>query len=327
VRTIFRLSLLSFVASVLSCSPRTASNPSPAQNASNLNLSVASEFRFVVLGDTRFHDATDTKTANPEVRQAMVEVTASEKPSFITISGDIVNAGDSQNDWAVWDSETAVWRRQNIPVYPALGNHDLKGGEGALSNYFSRFPQLNNNRYYSVRFGNCLMLVLDSSIDETSGPQGEWLQNELRSLPDSVDFLFVALHHPPYTNSSASKELGGGHSARSSEQALAALLETRRPSMHQQIIVLTGHVHNYERYEHGGVSYFVTGGGGAHPYLVPRKSSDVYQDTGVNYHYLLIEVSPNQIIVTMNKLEIVQGKQAWSKPDRVTIPVRGASDP
>jgi hypothetical protein len=158
------------------------------------------------------------------------------------------------------------------------------------------------------------MLVLDSSLDETSGAQGDWLQNQLRSVPDSVDFLFVVLHHPPYTNSS-DKEFGGGHSARSGEQALAKLLESRQQTIRQRIIVLTGHVHNYEHYENGGVTYLVSGGGGAHPYLVPRQATDLYKGQGVNYHYLLIGVAPAELVITMNKLDIVDEKESWSKPD------------
>jgi hypothetical protein len=44
----------------------------------------------------------------------------------------------------------------------------------ALANHFERFPDPKNSRYYSVRAAKTLMLALDSSLDETSGPQGEW---------------------------------------------------------------------------------------------------------------------------------------------------------
>ena len=67
-------------------------------------------------------------------------------------------------------TETSIWRDKKIPVYPALGNHDLHGDEKiALGNYFQRFPDLKNSRYYSVRAANTLTLVLDSSQDEASG--------------------------------------------------------------------------------------------------------------------------------------------------------------
>src|ERR1017187_8013508 len=92
------------------------------------------------------------------LRRPILRSSPSEVTSFITAT--------TRNDWKVWDSETAVWREKKIPVYPALGNHDLHGDEKvALANYFERFPDLKNSRYYSVRAGNTLMLVLDSSQD------------------------------------------------------------------------------------------------------------------------------------------------------------------
>ena len=108
-----------------------------------------------------------------------------------------------------------MWRDQKIPILPALGNHDLKGDEAtALANYFERFPEIGSNRYYSVRAGNVLMLVLDSALDETSGAQGTWLTGKLDSVPTDVDFVLIVLHHPPYTSSSDYKMFGGGHSSR-----------------------------------------------------------------------------------------------------------------
>ncbi|MGB2602013.1 MAG: metallophosphoesterase, partial [Candidatus Sulfotelmatobacter sp.] len=178
--------------------------------------------RFVAYGDTRFHDPKDAEAANPAVRVALVQAIAEVNPAFICFTGDIVYNGYDANDWKVWDSETAIWREKKIPIYPALGNHDLHGDEKiALGNYFQRFPELKNSRYYSVRAANALILVLDSSLDEISGPQGQWLASKLDNIPSDVDFVFLMFHHPPYTSSSDAKMFGGGHSARSTEQHLA----------------------------------------------------------------------------------------------------------
>jgi acid phosphatase type 7 len=121
-----------------------------------LHSQVRAPFRFIVYGDTRFTDPADIKAASPPVRRALVQAIAEADPAFISIGGDIAYHGDDTNDWKVWDSEAEVWRQRRITVYPALGNHDLHG------NRFQRFPALQNNRYYSVRAANTLMLVLDS---------------------------------------------------------------------------------------------------------------------------------------------------------------------
>jgi Icc-related predicted phosphoesterase len=286
-----------------------------------LSLPVSTPFKFVAYGDSRFHDPKDTEPANPAVRQALVEAIANVDPAFISFGGDIVYNGYDANDWKVWDSETSIWREKKITVYPALGNHDLHGEKVALSNYFQRFPELKNSRYYSVRGANILLLTLDSSLDETSGPQGDWLNKQLDSLSSDIDFVLIVLHHPPYTSSSDEKKYGGGHSARSPEHLLAETLEKRQKNMRARIVVFSGHVHNYERHEHGGITYFVSGGAGAHAYPIERASDDPFQSKEINYHYLLCEVDKGSLTVTMNRLQLENGKEVWSQPDTTKISV------
>jgi len=299
--------------------------PASAQPA-DLQLEVSVPFRFVAYGDTRFTDPHDTEASNPAIRRTLVQAIADVHPAFISIGGDLSYNGYDVNDWKVWDSETTIWREQKIPVYPALGNHDLHGDEKiALNNYFARFPDLRNSRYYSVRAANTLMLVLDSSLDEIKGPQGQWLAQKLDTIPAEVDFLFLVLHHPPYTSSSDAKKLGGGHSARTQEQMLAKMLEGRQPNMRAQIVVFAGHVHNYERHEHGGVTYFVTGGGGAHAYPIERAPDDPVHSNSINYHYLLAEVDRGKLKITMNRVDLTTGKAVWTQPDSINLVAPAAS--
>jgi Icc-related predicted phosphoesterase len=315
-----RFSLVLVLLGCVACTRSHSQMQTPETQPVALQLQVGTPFRFVAYGDARFHDPKDTEAANPAVRQALVQAIAEVKPAFISFGGDIVYNGYDTNDWKVWDSETAVWRDNKIPVYPALGNHDLHGDEKvALANYFQRFPDLKNSRYYSVRAANTLVLVLDSSLDETSGPQGQWLTLELDTLPEGVDFVFIVLHHPPYTSSSDQKTFGGGHSSRSPEHKLAEMLESRQQHTSARFVVLSGHVHNYERHEHGGVNYFVLGGAGAHAYPIERATSDPFQSKEINYHYLLVEVDHRHVKFTMNRLDLTRGKAAWTQPDSLEI--------
>lgn len=319
MKTWQRLSIVLAFLGCVACT-RSHSQMPPQTQPVALQLQVSTPFRFVAYGDSRFHDPKDTEAANPAVRQALVQEIAEVKPAFICFGGDIVYNGYDANDWKVWDSETNIWREKKIPVYPTLGNHDLHGDENvALANYFQRFPELKNSRYYSVRAANILMLVLDSSLDETSGPQGKWLTQALETLPGDVDFVFIVLHHPPYTSSSDAKKFGGGHSSRSTEQALAQALETRQRNLRARIVVFSGHVHNYERHEHGGITYFVSGGAGAHAYPIERAATDPFQSKDINYHYLLFEVDHDHLKATMNRLDLGTGKAIWTQPDSVDI--------
>ena len=313
------LLLLAFVAMACFGHSRSGQAPGGVHHVA-LERKIPPSFTFVALGDTRFHDPSDIRPANPAVRHALVAAIARANPSFISIGGDIVLDGDNSEDWKVWDSETAAWREHKIAVFPALGNHDVHGElTTALGNYFARFPELKESRFYSVHTDNTLMLFLDSSLDEVSGTQGEWLRSQLGRLPLDSDFVFLVFHHPVYTSSSDAKEMGGGHSARPAEQALGQFLEERQKKMRARIVVFNSHVHNYERHEHGGITYFVTGGGGAHAYPIPRRADDPFQDSGINYHYLQVQVDHNKLTVTMHKLEFKDGKEVWSQPDAVTI--------
>ncbi len=276
--------------------------------------------RFTVYGDTRFTETTNTSDANPEVRQTLVRAIAEARPDFIIFDGDIAFRGDNVDDWKEYDKETSIWREQRIPVYPVLGNHDLHGDINiALQNYFSRFPDLKQNRFYAVRAAYSLFLELDSSLDETTGAQGDWLRQQLGHVPKHVEFVFIVLHHPPYTSASDDKTFGGGHSARPSEQRLAAYLEELQNKLKARILVFGGHVHNYERHEHGGVTYFVTGGGGAHAYPILRAPDDPFKSNEINYHYILVEINKHRLKITMNRLEMKEGAAKWSQPDSINI--------
>jgi len=320
MKTCQRLSVVLVFLGCAACTRSHSQMQTPQTQPVALQLQVSTPFRFVAYGDSRFHDPKDTQAANPPVRQALVQAIAEVNPAFISFGGDIVYNGNDMDDWRVWDAETSIWRDKKIPVYPALGNHDLHGDENvALANYFQRFPDLKISRYYSVRAANTMMLVLDSSLDETSGPQGQWLKQALDTLPVDVDFVFIVLHHPPYTSSSDAKKFGGGHSSRSPEQALAKELEARQQNTAARFVVLSGHVHNYERHEHGGVHYFVLGGAGAHAYPIERAATDPFQSKDINYHYLLVEVDRHHMKATMNRVDLSSGKAVWTQPDSVEI--------
>jgi 3',5'-cyclic AMP phosphodiesterase CpdA len=319
-KSLSRAAAVLCTAAILFAAPGCTKKSSAQATPVDLQVDVKTPFRFIAYGDTRFHDPGDTEAANPPVRVALVQAIAEANPAFVCMTGDIVYNGNDANDWKIWDSETSLWRDKKIAIYPALGNHDLHGDPSvALGNYFQRFPDLKNSRYYSVRAANTLLLVLDSSLSETAGPQGDWLAAKLDHVPADVDFVFLMFHHPPYTSSSDDKKLGGGHSARSQELELAKAIELRQAKAHFRIVVFNGHVHNYERHEHGGVTYFVSGGGAAHAYPIERAAGDPFQSKEVNYHYLLVQVDQKQLAITMNRVDLTTGKAVWTQPDSVKI--------
>ena len=285
-------------------------------------------FTFVGYGDIRFTDPANRDASDPERRQALVRQIAADKPDFVLITGDLVYVGSNAADWRRFDRETESLRQAGVRIVPVLGNHDVRGGEPALDNYFRRFPELQTRqvtvnghnislaqpqRWYSMHYGNCLFLILDSDTDHSpASAQGQWLKTELADVPRDVDFVFVAMHHPPYTQSS---EEMGGHSARPDEQPLAQMLEQRQSTLRAHIIAIAGHVHNYERYQHGGVTYIVSGGGGATPYKVRRNPNDFYREDGPTYHYCTFTVDHGKLSAQMHKLEMQDGQPHFRVAD------------
>ena len=118
--------------------------------------------------------------------------------------------------------------------------------------------------------------------------------------------------------------IGEGHSVRAQEGKLAGTLEARQQTLRARIVVFSSHVHNYERHEHGGVIYFVTGGAGAHAYPIERAKDDPFQSKEVNYHYLQVDVDRGSLKVTMHRLDLASGKAVWTEPDSVAISVPAA---
>ena len=153
----------------------------------------------------------------------------------------------------------------------------------------------------------------------------QWLEQQLDQVSADVDFLIIVLHNPPYTRSSDTMA-GGGNSERPSEARLAAMLEQRQRAMRARMVVIAGHVHNYERYEHGGIMYLVSGGGGATPYTIPRQPGDFYRASGFTYHYLRFLVDGRRLKVEMHKLDLADGKPTWSIKDNFQLVApRGAA--
>ena len=294
--------------------PQAASGASRQDVRINLGA-VKGSFSFIVYGDMRFTNPKDTWNTDPARRVALVRRIAHEHPNLLLLTGDLVLRGERFSDWEVFDQETQPWRDAGIPVFPTLGNHDLDGSvELALQNYFRRFPALNGWRWYSLRYGNCYFLMVDSDSDTgPESPQRRWMASELDHLPAGTDYVFVVTHHPSYTQST--HENGAGHAPRSSEQRLGMFLEERQKTLAAQIFELSGHVHNYERYEKGGVMYIVTAGGGAVPYAVNRGPNDSYRLAGPTYHFCRFTINPHRLKFEMIKMVGKDRGAKWEVKD------------
>lgn len=287
--------------------------------------------KIIIYGDTRFTDPGDVSAANPKARVALVAQIAAEKPDALVLTGDLPYRGKSIKDYHQFTTETAAWRDAHLRFYPVLGNHELSGVERAdpLQNWWATFPQLKNRRWYSVALGpRVYLLALDSNSDLLPGSeQRKWVEDQITHLPASVDFLFIALHHPPLADIQG--RMHADHNPRPNEISLREYLDTIAPGLHARIIVDAGHIHNYERFVQDQITYLVSGGGGAHPYEVERKPGDLWQSHDFpNFHYVVFRLEGPNLNATMYRLAVPIGPQPqWTAADSFVITSKAALSP
>ncbi len=267
----------------------------------------------VAYGDMRFTNPARTTGTNPRIRKWLVGRIAQEKPSVILLTGDMPYFGSRTADWDVYRTETAPWRSINALVLPTIGNHETYGGPAkGIANYMQAYPQLQGNRYYSAILGNVEVLSLDcTSLILPGRDQVVWFTNQLEHVPSQVDFLLILFHFPMVADWQSQVF------ARLPDKAgilMRDILEAHVPHLRAKVVVFSGHIHNYERFERNGVEYVVTGGGGAEPYpILFRGSQDLYTDKAFPvFHYLTVDVSNRTLHAVMWKVR---------DPDAATLSV------
>lgn len=259
----------------------------------------------IAYGDIRFTDPSNTTATNPIARRALVKRIADERPDAVLINGDVPLRGGEQRDYAVYKRETDVWRAAHLRVFPALGNHEFAGCAVAqcLSNWWAVFPELNGRRWYSVGLGTSIYAIVLDSDDSllTGSEQRQWLEKQIASLTAGVRFVLITMHHPPVADIQTSLHVD--HNPRPNEMALTEYLRRMAAVSRARFVVVAGHIHNYERFQQHGVTYIVSGGGGAEPYQVERTPSDAFRGAKFpNYHYLKLVMQRGVLRGTMYRL-------------------------
>jgi hypothetical protein len=104
---------------------------------------------------------------------------------FGVFTGDIVAANPTADDWDKVDIDI---KNLGLPVYFAVGNHDMEDRELFESRY--------GETYFSFAFQNDLFIVLDPNIDgwNISGEQMDFLKKTLLDNSENTDNIFVFFH-------------------------------------------------------------------------------------------------------------------------------------
>ena len=194
-------------------------------------------FSFVALGDTRTGHVAHQGVINRVVALA---------PDFVLHTGDFVADGGSAAEWSTFFEIERDLLRQS-PLFGTPGNHELNSDL-----YFDAFHLPGNERWYSFDYGNAhfVALQIDGYADYAPGSaQYAWLENDLAAADERWKIVFF--HWPPYST-------GAHGSYKPVRYALGPLF-----ARYGVDLVFNGHDHDYERSIADGVTYVVTGGGGA----------------------------------------------------------------
>jgi len=195
---------------------------------------------------------------NERATQLIFASILQEHPNAVVHLGDMVAMGFDRYSWAPIDTFRAQLRRLHIPLFPALGNHELllytKHGEEAFT---QRFPYVSKTGY-SVRIGRLAVVILNSNIskltDAEEKDQESWYTATLSTLEadTTIKMIAVGCHHSPFTNSTIvtpSEEIQHTY--------LPLFFQTKKCRL-----FVGGHAHASKRFRIKGKDFFVVGGGG-----------------------------------------------------------------
>ncbi len=207
---------------------------------------------FAIIGDY----SSDVQTAPTRDVSNLVK---SWNPSFVVTTGD--------NNYPVGGADTidaniGQWYHQFIYPYsgsygagaadqqnhfwPTLGRHDWMTPNAQP--YLDYFTLPGNERYYTVVQGSVQLFIIDGWQDSdgtsSTSVQANWLKNQLAA--STATWKLVFFHPPAYTSGGE----GDNTWMRWPFQQWGASA------------VISGHDHDYERLNEGGLTYFVNGLGG-----------------------------------------------------------------
>ena len=226
--------------------PTPTLTPTPLPTAAVLSQDPS--FAFVAVGDSRDGDA---------IFRQIIRQASSGQYAFMLHMGDLVHSGLE----AEYKGLKAMLSELKVPLYAVPGNHDSPDGSLDLYLRYTGAPKA----WYSFDYGQAHFALVDSHTGQVSSAQMVWLDADLAATRQPLKIVVV--HHPPFDPNGSSHVMTGGN------QAFMDLMERRGVSY-----VFAGHIHGYGREERNGVTYVVTGGGGA-----PLAA-------GQYYHYLKVWV-------------------------------------
>lgn len=197
---------------------------------------------FAVIGDTKIG-------VTEAVYKRFLEKTEKERIDLIFITGDVIDRPGAANEWERFLELTGTKRTFHI----APGNHDINNVKSLK--VYEKIIQ--KPPYYAFVLNDIQFIILcteiPGEISKVTGKQLEWLK---KTLEQPFAQRIVFLHKPLFPTTFGKRYgLDRYHEDR---DILHDLFVKNNVKM-----VFAGHEHLYNRSEKDGITYVITGGGGA----------------------------------------------------------------
>lgn len=258
---------------------------------------------FHVVGDTG--GVQDGEFQNNVATQMIDHLTSGNgpKPQFCYHVGDVVYFTGMHDDYYAQFYEP--YAHYDVPIFAIPGNHDGEvddpSAQTSLDGWIDYFMQANPdvdpvskdaprvqlnlpNVYWTLVTPLATIVGMYTNVPEggsVDSVQQQWVTNEFATAPTDRAFI-LALHHPVY-----SFDVYHSGSAKMADVLENAIRDTGRvPNL-----VLTGHVHDYQRIEQSIVKgsptpFIVTGNGGYHNlHAVHSAPNEKAPDSGAILKY------------------------------------------
>lgn len=208
------------------------------------------------------------------------------QPAAFFILGDVVSVGYRNSKWKAVDKYIAELKKDSIPVYATLGNHEVMFiASRGIKQFRSRFPMFKPEGY-TVVIDSVAVVLLNSNFDKMKSAeikaQDTWYIETIKKLDadPAIRAIIVGCHHSPYTNSTIVKP-----AIQVQQKFVPGFIASKKAQL-----FLTGHSHNFERFKVQGKDFLVIGGGGG--LHQPLSSTFITPDIEPKYkpafHYLQV---------------------------------------
>jgi hypothetical protein len=218
-------------------------------------------------------------------------------PDFAVHTGDLQLYQSILESWASWHPVMAPLFEQGA-FMPCIGNHEYEI-EGEFEDYYVRlFGGAGFDgpvEYYRFQSGGVWFFSLSTETELGAGSeQAQWLEQQLADAASQPGHRFSVayLHRPMMTLADYTQQ-------RAEREHFAPIFR-----QHGVRLVLQGHVHGYERFVDGELSYITTGGGGAALHDLDARIDDRPEEAALRvaaakrYHATTFDVGATELTGT-----------------------------